>query len=264
MWLELSQLGLRLCSRAVPTSPYADLYAALVCGVDAPPSHARALFVETGLIHVLVVSGAHLVFLERGLTWCPSPVRVFILGAYCWLTGFGAPVVRAFVRRLCTPALERRAWTRLQIEAAASLLVLLTYPPWLSSRSFLMSWLCALALVAPWPWRRPAALHTSLKCFVFLAPFCPNSLLSIGWNFALGPLIGDVLFPVSVLACLINWSAPFADLMWRAVLTLLELGPRAEPNFYFRPLAWIWWMPLLAHAALLWGEYRWRHTRAFS
>lgn len=256
--------GVHHCLAATPTSVYAPLYSAFVCGVDLPAGSAKQLFVDTGLIHLMVVSGSHLIFFERLLVWLPAPLRLGILGVYCWLTDFGAPVVRAFTRRLCAGALHDWGWSALQIEAAATVLVLSVYPPWLLSRSFLMSWLCAVALQAPLPWPRWPELNLSLKCYLFLFPFCAASPLSIGWNCLAGPLIGELLFPACLLAFACPWLTPLADLVWEALLWLLHSGPQAPPAVFWWPSHWLWWLPLTIHLGLLWGEREWRRAVAFS
>lgn len=267
MFLSLSYVlhyGPTLCVSHTPSSVYRPLYAALICGVEPPHNRAWELFVDTGLIHILVVSGAHLVFVER-LVGRRTKFRLPALGLYCWLTGFGAPVLRAFARRLCHLGLERCGWSRLQVEAAATLLLLLVYPPFLSSRSFLMSWLCALALLLPGvPLPRWRGLDRSLKVYLFLFPFCPNSPLAILWNCLIAPFVGEILFPACLLAFVCPWFTWLSDSVWRALLWMLSAGPHAPPSVtMFWTVGWLWWLPLCVHVLLLIGERKWRRALAF-
>lgn len=255
--------GARICAFAIPHSPYASMYGALVCGIDVPVGRDKALFLDTGLIHILVVSGAHLVFVEQLCRWLPARVRLVVVGIYCWLTGFGAPVVRAFARRLCARWVEPLGWSGLQVEALTTVVLLMLFPFYLTSRSFLMSWLCALALQAPLPWPKQAQLNVSLKCYVFLLPFAASSPLSILWNCLAGPLIGAILFPACLVAFTIPWFVPISDAIWTALFWLLETGPRAPPSQIWFSVNWVWWIPFVIHFGLLFGEWKWRRALAF-
>jgi hypothetical protein len=249
----------------MPTSQLRSLYDALICGTNLPPGHEKQIFVDTGLIHLMVVSGSHLVFLEMLLAFLPSGVLKILLGGYCYLTGFQAPVVRAFLRRVIGPSL--RAWsgmTSLQIEAAAVLLALALYPEWLGSRSFLMSWMCGLALAAPKIFPRAPHFDLALKAYVFLLPFCWASPVSVAWNTLLAPFVGFILFPVCILAIFIPPLVAVSDWMWWAFLKILDLGPQGEPWGVFLSSWSLCWIPIAAHLALLVWEVKWRRACAFS
>src|SRR5262245_6137827 len=97
---NLPKVGPEFCQYALPVSPYRALYAALVCGVSLPSGHEKQIFVDTGLIHLMVVSGSHLVFIERLTGFLPNSIRLVLGGAYAFLTGFQAPVMRAWMRRI--------------------------------------------------------------------------------------------------------------------------------------------------------------------
>ncbi len=191
------QQGPQFCLALIPPFVHRDLVASLVCGLPLPPGHSKQAFLDTGLIHVMVVSGAHLLFLESLLGRAPALIKLPALGVYCWLTGFGAPVVKAFLHRLCELQLRNRGWSSLQIEAVAVLLTLTLFPWWLLSRSLQMSWMCFLALSLPkiLKW---SALDQSLKAYLFLYIFVGASPIGIVWNTLLSPLIGVVLFPLSL------------------------------------------------------------------
>lgn len=257
--------GPKLCVDFLPASAWRPLYESLVCGVELPPSEARQLFIDTGLIHVMVVSGSHLVFLEMFLGFLSPLVRLSFLGGYSFLVGFQAPVIRAFLRRAIGPMLvKQKGLTSLQIEAATVLLALLIYPPWILSRSFLMSWMCGLAMCAPRLWRTHPNLDLAVKCYLFLLPFCAGSPLSILWNALLAPFVGILLFPASLLVVVVPPLHGLTDLLWTAFIALLKLGPQAPPWLTFFSARELCWMPGLVHIALLVMEVRWRRAHAFS
>lgn len=269
MWLIdlLSHQGPNICRSWLFASPYREHYEAFVCGISLPPSASKQWLTDTGLIHLMVVSGAHLHFVERGLGWFPVPLRLSALVWYSWLTGWGAPVVRALCRRLCVEAIRPWGWTPLQVEFLATLALLVVHPQWLWSRSFLMSWMCALALQLPRPrgrWYGLRWLDVSLKCYVLLFVFVPSSPFTMAWNALVGPLIGALLFPVTVMVVIWPAFQVIGDGLWWIFFTLLEHGPKPEPVVGSLPTTSIFWVPLFLHLALLYLEVKWRRAWAFS
>ena len=51
------------CESLTPSSNYQDFYKALVCGTDLPSSQLKEYFKMSGLLHLIVVSGSHLIFI---------------------------------------------------------------------------------------------------------------------------------------------------------------------------------------------------------
>jgi ComEC/Rec2-related protein len=260
-------LGPSICLRSLPTGPYLAMDSALICGIDLPQSDIRQALLDTGLIHLMVVSGSHLAFLEVLLKPFPRLRRVQIplLCVYCWLVGLQAPVVRALVRRILSKTpLARFNLTPLQIEAATTVVTLMLYPPWLLSRSFLMSWMCGLALTAPslhWRWKH---LELAVKAYVFLLPFCWASPLSILWNTLLAPVVGGVLFPARLLSCLWPWTSRLTDCLWFAVNYVIQNGPQVPQLPLFIGSSHLVLLPLSTHIGLLFMEVKWRRAWAFS
>lgn len=266
VWLERIFLsGPDFCQAAMPQSDIRTLYSALICGTDLPPSHAKLLFVDTGLIHLMVVSGSHLVFLELLLQFLPREIVQIVLALYCYLTGFQAPVVRAFLRRaIARPLIRKCGMTLLQIEAAAVLLALVLYPEWIVSRSFLMSWMCGLALAAPKFFPERPHFDLALKAYLFLLPFCWGSPVSVAWNTLLAPFVGIVLFPACIVGIVVSPLVFLSDGMWNLFLKILEYGPKGEPLGIFLSSVKLSWLPVATHSALLIWEVRWRRKLAFS
>ncbi len=259
--LNVAHQGPAFCSNLLPPSEHHSLYAALICGTDLSEGEPKRLFLDTGLIHIMVVSGAHLIFLERLTGWAPPRVRLLALGFYCWCTGFGAPVVKAFVRRVVERKLKPRGWTSIQCEAAAVLITLLFAPHWLTSRSFLMSWMCALAFTLP---RFLPVLDSSAKVWVLLFAFSAASPLTILWNAILAPLVGEILFPACLLVIPLPFLTPLIDRLWDLLLWILSFGPQAEGQSWFWPARQLLWLPLFTHIFILMWEVRWRRALAFS
>lgn len=257
--------GPAFCSAIVPRGEFVELNRAMVCGDNLPPSLAKQLFVDTGLIHLMVVSGSHLVFWEQILFFLPARVRLTVLATYCYVTGFQPPVVLAFTRRLIARKTSNDwGWTSLQREFLAVLIILIAFPDWLLSRSLLMSWACGLALASP-PWLKGRPfLDPSLKIYFFLLPFCWMEPVTIFWNAVLAPVVGVVLFPVSLLSIFISALQPACDGLWNLFLQLLAAGPKAAPLLWLISTGWLWPWPLGLHLAFILGEIRWRRAFAYS
>lgn len=247
----------------MPRSEFRPLYGALLCGESLDHS-ARAVFLDTGLIHIMVVSGAHLHFLEGWIGWLPERARLMVVGVYCWLTGFGPPVVRAWMRRAADCVLRGWRASPIQVELVALAVLVALLPGWLFSRSFLMSWLCAIAISLPPLFPRWPGLSLSLLCYVLLFPFCPSAPSTIACNVLIAPLIGGLLFPICALAAAFPVLVPLVDEIWRVLLLCLGALPVAAPApiTVFSP--WLFLYPLSIHVGLIVLEVPWRRARAFS
>ena len=259
--------GPQVCTRMIPDSMYKTLNSALVCGVELSDRRPLQIFADCGLLPLLLLAGAHFVFLERLCMRLAPPRRLLLLACYCWLTGFGAPVLRALARRCSALGLRRWGWTTLQIEALVTVGLLALYPPWLFSRSFWASWLCALALRTPWswPWEAPGRWRwpPSLKIYLFLFPFYPNSPLVVVWNVLVSPVLGTIFFPLAWLCVLCPPLVWFSDIAWRLLLAVISAGPQASPTALRWSPTWVWWVPLLLHSLFIYGEWKWRRAVAF-
>lgn len=252
--------GPELCGQWITPSPYSEFTQSLICGTKLSAGPERELFIDTGLIHILVVSGAHLHFLERCLIFLPPSVRVSFLACYCWLTGFGPPIVRSFVRHVLDSQLRERRFTALQKEAITSLLCLTMFPFWISSRSFLMSWMCALALAVPL--KNDSVWWRSGLIFLFLYGFCLSSPLTIATNALISPLIGATLFPFCLITMVWSEFVLVTDFMWLHLITVLEWFQIDRPSFFIET-RWLIWLPWLAQILLVWGEIQWRRYSSF-
>lgn len=150
------------------------LMAALLAGDRAGLSpESQEVFQETGLAHLLSVSGLHLglvaaffFFMAEGASrrWAWLTVRVaakrtaalftlFPVIAYAFLTGFSVPTQRALVMTvtyLAAVALdrEREVWTAWALAAA---LVLLFWPAAIYEASFQLSFVSVAGIIWTWP-----------------------------------------------------------------------------------------------------------------
>src|SRR4051794_30757452 len=86
------------CLGFAPDSKFKAWYQAIVCGKNLPPSQEKGWFQQTGLIHVIVVSGSHLVFLDDVLALVLGGSRIavwirnLLLGFFALISNLQPPV----------------------------------------------------------------------------------------------------------------------------------------------------------------------------
>jgi ComEC/Rec2-related protein len=190
-----------------------DAMAALLCGQSLPPSQLKKQLIELSLIHLFVVSGSHLIWLEQILEKLkvPPPVRSSILGFYSLMTGWQAPAVRAWLQSLLRLFLRRSPayFPTDLLTLLSGFCCLLLFPQWWGSLSLMMSWAASLALslrffnMQNWINR---VLSNTLVWLLMLGPlwgFGNLHPLSCLYNLILGPLVGGLLIPLSLFACLL-------------------------------------------------------------
>lgn len=227
-----------------------ELASAFVCGTPIRDLHVHEIFIQTGLIHLMVVSGSHLQMLSLLLSWVTpknwkSPWfdlgLALLLIFYALLSGFQPPVVRALAARLlmiCSRFFHW-SWDPGKINMAAGLLLLSLAPGWIFNFSFLLSWLASLGLiVAPLcfstpcrPRRRALAMALSAVQF-WLTCFCIQALMAVAllqfsvlglfMNSLVAPLISILLFPLSLSVIVIPSLHGLIDIVWLSLLQFLQ------------------------------------------
>jgi competence protein ComEC len=262
------------------------LAAAFVCGSDIANSHVENVFRQSGLVHLMVVSGGHLQIIENFILlmiperwlehklWRLSLLAVLI--SYTFFTGFQPPVVRALTSLLLRLANShwRWSWSGLQIQWLTGLLLLCLEPRWIFNFSFYLSWLASLGLLlAPWCFLKPRKrkLTHSIAYFWFSTfcvqslvafAFCGFSLLGLWMNFLFAPLLSLGLLPLSLLSLWFSWCST----IWKWLVQFLEwtvqnssfaISVGEFPQTYGR---WIFlWMFVAILHGLLWALQRQRY-----
>ncbi len=265
------------CALLIPESlQHRALAQSFLCGVPLSDSIAKPLLLETGLLHLMVVSGSHLQMLTSFLLFClPYQLqsqKIFVwilcllLFAYSLATGFQPPVVRAFLSLLTSKFNFKYSWnwTSGKTQAFAGLLTLLLFPEWIQSLSFYLSWLASLGFLLS-PLLRKAETKSWLKEFqlnflncavvqtwmaVFFLQFSAPALFS---NVLLAPLISLTLMPLSLLAVAFPAASNLTDQGWAVLLNVLSFctqfidnSPVSKSNFHLSPLRWIFLWSFLA------------------
>lgn len=260
-------LGPDFCLQLLPEkAAHAKAMGSLLCGEKVTDPALLDSLRQTSLLHLFVVSGSHLIALELSLQFLkiPRPVRRGIAAGFVVLTGFQAPLVRAFVG-LCLPG-EGSRWGprgRPDLDVMkAGLLTLALLPAWITSLSLALSWLAALALSLPWGegWR--GAFRRSIAIWVFLAPALAGAGVPspLSWlvNLFVAPVFSLLSLPLAVVALPGGrFTLPF-DLFMDGFFALLAglagLSPPPGQMRFPEPVAlWLWigFLHVTIHAALL-------------
>lgn len=211
-------------------SSHLVFYQAIACGTSLRDDTYEILK-TVSLWHLVIVSAGHfqviLWFLRRFL----PKYRFFhhlVLLSFCFWTGAQPPIVRAYADLLLRGASK---FLRLSIPSSysalySSALVLILFPPWVTSWSFILSYLCALLILLldqqP-PWIQ--ALGIALGIYPVIALFTQPHPLSFLFNLIFGPPLSMVLFPLSLLMMAVPPLSHLADVFLDCLLWLLtQLG----------------------------------------
>ena len=234
----------QFCIKNVPKVDR-DIHSALVCGENRLRSSVRKLLSTTGLIHLLVVSGSHLVVLMEllALISMPHVLRLIILCAFVLMTGFQPPCVRSLVQ-LCLRFLNRLYhwhWSPVELTVRAAIITLVLVPQWLTSWSFQLSLAASLAL-AMTSQTTAKPIRTQLLIALFVAPLLLGNTLApvcVFANVILGPLLGLILFPLAALDFFIPVFIPVFHSIWSILTVVLEEAAHTTTIQTAKPLGFI-------------------------
>lgn len=228
-----------------------DIYLALLCGKKLPMGAIRDVFTHVGLIHLMVVSGAHLIFLEK--MWLKLPQwpfkNIFIalsLIIYALMAGFHPPVFRAlmsfFLHRFSR--MLQLFWSSYWVIILSGVLCLVFNPQWVTSVSLQLSLIGALGFV----FSRYSKFLSCVLCYLLLLPVLSQwtSLhpLTAGVNWIFYPIISVTLFPLSVFSFIFPFCYNITSYFWLKLIQFLKLlQPFLEQvPFYVYPIYgyWVW------------------------
>ncbi len=190
---------------------------ALVCGQDFLSLADSQIYIVSGLIHLFVVSGSHLVLIERTLSklenkfYVSSEITHLILMVYIFVCNLNPPIVRSYLF-IVVLALSKKYFLQLKNNnalLAASLIGLILQPQWITSLSYQMSWIAGLTLIYIDEIYKKS--HLLIKNFLFYLHFYLTMLflglpqiVTVVISTVLSPVLEYVLFPLAFLVFL--WS----------------------------------------------------------
>jgi len=218
----------RTIYQLLPDAPYAGVMVALVLGdQNAIPQAQWQLFSQTGISHLVSISGLHVTMVAGMFAWCagflwrrharlpllrPAQKVAVLTGAvaallYCLLAGWGVPAQRTFVMLLVVAA---ALWLdRLTLSShilALAMLAVIALDPWaVMAPGFWLSFF-AVALImlvvqrAPLqsvePGWRNQVLEAGKVQFAITLGLAPLTLLLFQQVSIIGPLANAVAIPV--------------------------------------------------------------------
>ena len=209
-------------------SEWIDIYQALMCGRRLPHGAIKTLFVKGGLIHLMVISGAHLLFLERfwrrlKFPFFPSLGTCILLTIYALSANFHPPVLRALFSFFLLQIVRSNKlfWSPFITTHLSGLLCLIYSPSWIHSTSLQLSWIASLIQSLS-----VSKMKNSFLTYLFIFPICNQWLylhpLTVLINWIMAPFIGSVLFPLSVLVTVFNPLHKWVDFLWDGILWILK------------------------------------------
>lgn len=275
--LSLSSYLHNFCLSFSKASPYEGLYQSLSCGKKLS-SNLYSLFANSGLIHLIIISGLHISLIYKTLNaiqkkifFLPKSItlsiNLLLLLLYTFMLNISAPALRAYffqiiklINKYC-----QLYWPPSYLILISVLFSLLCKPSLWASISLLLSWSAILIIyflhqilthpLIPPVYKKPVVkiIIQSFLLYVFLFPLLSqfNNIhpFSIFIQLLFTPLLLFFLIPLSIIQYFLFSNLLFTDYLWKTFFLLLKPmqnlltnGPIAEkrPLFYF----WIYTISL--------------------
>ena len=258
---DLSVALHKLCLSHSPDGPYKIFYQALACGQKPQTNSDILLLKQLGIIHILVVSGFHILMLNKVLHFLlRGPYLIFLKPLFLFIfvmtCQFQLPVVRAWIQSLLVHI--NRKWN-LQIPKPFLLFLSILSSLIISFESYRslslpMSWVACLGIqFGRNNWSQ--SLYSYLLMLPIISSFAVLSPLTVVINSLFAPLIGLILFPLSLLSFFISGLSFYVDKIWflflwagKEVAPLLT-NPEPHPLLPHHTLNWLY--PFLMNMLLI-------------
>ena len=213
-----------------------SIYSALVCGERLPEGVLKKTFMSLGIIHLMVISGAHLIFIEKAWNILPyfrfkNISLIFFLLIYAFSAGLSPPILRALFSFLLARINKKWKlfWSPYIRVHISGLLCLLCQHNWIHSLSLQLSWVASLGMSNPCLSRWKSCVLTYLLIVPLVSSWSNAHPFSIVINWLIAPLASSVLLPLSLLTLPFPFLRVFTDVMWEWFLQLLYfLKPLTE------------------------------------
>ena len=206
------------------------IYSALLCGEKLPEGEIKNTFISLGVIHLMVISGAHLIFLEKLWNILPAfrlkkTLLVIFLLLYSMSAGLNPPVLRALFSLLLARINKelKLFWSPYLRVHISGLLCLLCQISWFQSLSLQLSWIASMGMSN----HRISRLQSCTLTFLLILPIVSSwggiHPFSIFINWLLTPLAGCILLPLSLLVIPFPFVRFFTDALWGYFLQIMNL-----------------------------------------
>lgn len=208
------------------TSPWSHIYKALSCGSGIYQFKGAALFKQLGIIHLFVLSGAHIVFAERVLYRFSKDSRKIFIGliVLTLVTGIKAPAFRALTH-WCLKNLSIKNelnWSPSLSIAMTGFFCLCLNPTWWLGLSLPLSWVATLSFCFYPNSQSKSIVLVYLLSLPLLLNLGPASPISILVNLLFSPIFFSLLFPLTWLSGMVPALQYFCDPLWEFSLNLLS------------------------------------------
>ncbi|MDZ4661644.1 MAG: ComEC/Rec2 family competence protein [Pseudomonadota bacterium] len=227
---------------------------AIVCAEPLPESSFKQALKLSSLLHIIVVSGTHLLILELILnkTSLVIPrlkilIPIFLVG-FAFVTFLSPPAIRALVHMAVSKTSESKKlfWNPMQLSWLSSFVVLSIFPEWLNSYSLLLSTAASLSVTVFFRANISTIKKhtlTYLIMAIFLLPIGLPHPLAILFNVVFVPIVGGILFPLNLACFFWHDLSAIVDCLWagfnESLLYLTNgLSPLGQRNISIRYL-WI-------------------------
>ena len=250
-----------ICLNNLPehSSSIAELKA-LVCAQNFSSLNESQYYITSGLIHLFVVSGAHLILIEKIFKKLSvhQYLIFLILLIYGFACGLSAPVTRCLIAfSLSTYLYQKKIYwpPHFKLLVVGSLTLSFNYN-WINSLSLQMSWIAAfLVILGTHFYKENSILFNQSLFYLTLLPsiifFQIPSPVVIIINIILAPILEFILFPLGLSVLFFNYLSPIFDYLmsiFKILLQSFELDYQIQladpsPTFVF----YNWGLILILH-----------------
>lgn len=246
----LAKLSMPIHSACLQLSPsilYQPVFNAFLCGAPFPHASTFDDLKATGLLHLVVVSGAHLLIVEQFLLYFlakrPSLKKViFPALIFYMLAARAAPPIMRALLSFAFKSLQKKfslRWSALQINAISGVLGLVLFQNDRQRSSLLLSWTCALAMAISqlnsnpadqkkskifiWTATLRTCIYVYVLLFPLLLPLSPPHPFSIACNLIMAPLISGLFFPIILLGAAFKFlTLHLGSLRFESIFELID------------------------------------------
>jgi len=210
--------------RLSSTDSESELYKALICGVKLTHnSDWYQISKSLGLLHLFVISGAHLVFITGHIKkilkilGLSKRLLPYILFLFTWMNHLQPPILRAWISSLVNIVTKKYHlnWPPIYNLLVTGAFTLLSFPRFHNSLSFYFSWTAALIVSQ---YRHLPPLERQIRIYLFLLPlllplYTPHPI-TILCNLLIAPIIMGLFLPLSFLVFTFPFLSQFLTPFW--------------------------------------------------
>ncbi len=264
-----------ICLNLLPQNPKTQAtLQALICGHNFENFETAHLYTSSGLIHLFVVSGSHLILIYKTLNYFFEKLNVkkskkyiyLILFIYAAVCLFNPPITRSLIGLFVFSFLKTKIkyWSTDYTLLLIGVICLILSPVWISSISLQMSWLAALSIEVC---RRYLSSKNDLfqqipfylfYCITFSALGFPQFAVVV-IAFFLTPVLEYILLPFAFLVLAFPFTDPAFEIMMTSLNFLLshfELSVSLMTTPFENSISLNWILIFLIHFILHFKNYK--------